>query len=128
VQGHKWLREPKICLRLEQLQAEAAKRHNITVDTITGMLLKDHAAAHERGQVGAAVSASMGLAKLHGLLVEKHTEIPNNDPASFTTAQLEAIVRGGMTDAKRREIEALKKLDDPRTGEEAMQASKPKPH
>jgi hypothetical protein len=61
-------------------------------------------------------------------LVEKHTEISNCDPSSYTTAQLEAIVRGGMTDAKRREIEALKKLDDPRTGDDAMQASKAKPH
>ena len=43
------------------------------------------------------------------------------------TAQLEAIVRGGMTDAKRREIEALKKLEDPRTGDNAMRAPKTKP-
>jgi len=57
--------------RLEALQAEAAQRHNITVDSITEMLKEDREKAHAAGQIGAAVSASMGLAKLHGLIVDK---------------------------------------------------------
>jgi hypothetical protein len=76
------------------------------------MLLRDHASAHERGQVGAAVSASMGLAKLHDFLVEKiHSEAPR-DVSELTGAQLEAIIRGGLTDEQRAEIEALKKLEE----------------
>lgn len=46
-------------------------RHRVTIDTITEMLREDRQLAHTVAQSGAAVSASMGLAKLHGLIVDK---------------------------------------------------------
>ena len=71
VRASRMLADAKVLLRLEELQAEAAVRHNITVDSITEMLKEDREKAHAAGQIGAAVSASMGLAKLHGLVKDK---------------------------------------------------------
>ena len=61
----------KIAARLEALQAEHQKRHNVTVDGLTGDLNDDRSLAHKVGQPGAAVSATMGKAKLHGFLKDK---------------------------------------------------------
>jgi len=53
----------------------AEKKHaetcGITIETITKMLLEDRKLARELETPAAAVSASMGLAKLHGLVVDK---------------------------------------------------------
>ena len=61
----------KITARLGQLRAGHAERHNVTVDTISDALDEDRMLAHRNGQAGAAVSASMGKAKLHGLITDK---------------------------------------------------------
>lgn len=71
VQASKMLKHPKIVLRLSELQRRAQERHDITIDTITEMLKADRELARERGQCSAAVNAAMGLAKLHGLIVDK---------------------------------------------------------
>lgn len=65
-----------VTVRVQELQSAAAEKHKITVDTITEMLKEDRELARTNAQSGAAVSASMGLAKLHGLIVEKR-EIKN---------------------------------------------------
>ena len=96
------LKEDKVQIRLEELQAEAAVRHNITVDSITEMLKEDREKAHAAGQIGAAVSASMGLAKLHGLIVDKQEQrriAGDGDIASIPTDELETIVRAGLAGA-----------------------------
>ena len=61
----------KVTARVEQLQAKHAKRHEITVDSITEMLKEDRDLARKNDQASAAVSASMGLAKLHGLIIDR---------------------------------------------------------
>lgn len=76
VNACKLLTDTKVALRVSQLQAKHQKRHDITVDSITEMLKEDRALARQNAQTGAAVSASMGLAKLHGLIVEKR-EVKN---------------------------------------------------
>ena len=53
--------------RIEELQAEHRKHHDITVERITAMYLEDRQIAHQLGQAGSAVSATTGLAKLYGL-------------------------------------------------------------
>jgi phage terminase small subunit len=65
------LQNGKVAARLEILQAEARERHAVTIDTITKMLKEDRDLAREQGQPSAAVSAVMGLAKIHGLVVDK---------------------------------------------------------
>jgi len=63
---------PKVTARLEELQTEHRERHNVTVDSLTDELdkAKDLAMLRPEG-ASAAVSAILGKAKLHGLLIEK---------------------------------------------------------
>ena len=89
----KMLAEYKVRTRLEELQAEAAVRHNITVDTLTTELEEARESAMSTGQISAAVSAIMGKAKLHGLLVDKVRDV-TDDTDRLTDAELEAIARG----------------------------------
>ncbi len=95
------LADSKVLARVEALQAEHAKRHNITVDSITAELEEAREAAMGSGQISAAVSAIMGKAKLAGLIVDKaevkRTE--SGDIASITTNELEAVVRAGRAGA-----------------------------
>jgi phage terminase small subunit len=68
--------------RLAQLQAKVAKKHEITVDSLVQELELARTAAmtNPRG-ISAAVSATMGKAKLLGLVVDKaETTGPNGGP------------------------------------------------
>ena len=65
------LKNGNVAVTVADLKASLQKRHNITVDTITEMLKEDRELARTNAQSGAAVSASMGLAKLHGLIVDR---------------------------------------------------------
>ena len=71
VEASRLLANPKLTLRVSELQAKHAKRHDVTVDTITAMLKEDRLLAREKEQPAAAVSAAMGLAKLHGLIIDR---------------------------------------------------------
>jgi phage terminase small subunit len=82
VQASKMLKHPKIVLRLDEIQAKAAKKHEITVDSLVTELEEARVAAmgNPRG-ISAAVSATMGKAKLLGLVVDKaETTGPNGGP------------------------------------------------
>lgn len=70
-QGSRLLSHVKICEAIEAQEKGNAAQCGITVETITKMLQEDRELAKEHGQAGAAVSASLGLAKLHGLIEEK---------------------------------------------------------
>lgn len=61
----------KITARVSGLQQVAADRALVSVLSITQELEEARALALENAQPAAAVSASMGKAKLHGLLTEK---------------------------------------------------------
>jgi phage terminase small subunit len=61
----------KIIARLAVLQAEHRERHNVTVDSLTGELDEARLLALLKELPAAAVSASMGKAKIHGLLIDK---------------------------------------------------------
>jgi len=70
----------KITTRLDEIRKEHAKRHNITVDTLLLELEEARKLAlnleiQERPQVSAAVSATLGKAKILGLdkVVLEHT-------------------------------------------------------
>lgn len=73
VEACRLLDHPKIALRLDKLQQRAQERHDVTIDTLTADLKAAYAKAMaEPKGASAAVSAAMGLAKLHGLLVDKN--------------------------------------------------------
>lgn len=72
VRASQWLSDDKVQLRLGQLQLASSEKHGITIETITTMLKEDRELARSKEQSAAAVSAVMGLAKVHGLIVDKN--------------------------------------------------------
>lgn len=72
VKASQFLKQDKIRIRLAALQEKTAKRHEITVDALVEELEAARAAAMKNPKgISAAVSATMGKAKLLGLLVDK---------------------------------------------------------
>ena len=71
VEASKLKNTPKITLRILELQELAQVRHSITVDSLTDELENARLTACEAGQASAMVAATMGKAKLHGLLTDK---------------------------------------------------------
>ena len=71
VNASKLLSDAKVLLRVAELKASHVERHNLTVDDIKVMLLEDRKFARYLESPAAAISASMGLAKLYGFLTDK---------------------------------------------------------
>ena len=65
------LQKGGIRARLDELRAEHKKRHEITVDTLVAELEEARKLAFETDKAAAAVSATMGKAKMLGLVVGK---------------------------------------------------------
>lgn len=61
----------KVAIRVLELQAVHAKRHNVTVDSITRELDEAREMAREERQPAAMTGASSVKAKLHGLITDK---------------------------------------------------------
>lgn len=77
------LANPKVSARVDELKAQHAERHGETVDSIAAMLREDRQFARACETPAAAVSATMGLAKLYGHLVDKK-EHSGKDGAPLT--------------------------------------------
>ena len=71
VEASRLLDDPKVALKVDELKRHHAERHDVTVDDIRAMLLEDRKFAREMEMPAAAVSATMGLAKLYGHLRDK---------------------------------------------------------
>ena len=65
------LKRGDIRVRIEALQKHHQQRHAVTVDSLTNKLIEDRELAHKNEQASAAIAATMGKAKLHGLLKDK---------------------------------------------------------
>ena len=80
VKASELLKNGKVAVMVGQLKAVHAERHNITVDSITSMYKNAIDKAYEHDQINTVVTAIGGLAKLHGLLVDKklHGSDPDN--------------------------------------------------
>ena len=72
-EAYKLLQDPDISAMVDDLKAEARQRHAVTVDDLLSELEQARAAALSAPtpQSSAAVSATMGKAKMLGLLVDK---------------------------------------------------------
>lgn len=66
------LDNPKITTRLRGIQQAARERHEITIERLTDMLMEDREMARKNSQSAPAIAAVMGLAKLHGLIVDRN--------------------------------------------------------
>lgn len=79
------LENPKVAARLEELKERARRRHDVTIDSITEELVEDRRFAREHGSPAAALSATLGKARLHGLMsdggvfVTVATHVPEKD-------------------------------------------------
>jgi phage terminase small subunit len=62
---------PKVATRIQEIRDKHQKRHDVTVDSITAELDESRNLAMKDRQHSAAITASMGKAKLHGLITEK---------------------------------------------------------
>ncbi len=58
----------KIRARITELQAELQNRHIVTVDGLVRELVADRGLARGNDQAGAAMTATMSIARLHGLV------------------------------------------------------------
>ena len=99
VRAHEVLHNSKVSVMVKQLMAEGAKRHAITVDTITEMMIEDRLQAKELGQTAAAISANMGLAKIHGLIIEKRETTLKVTAEEMRDDELERIASTGRLGA-----------------------------
>ncbi|MGJ7508693.1 terminase small subunit [Variovorax sp. GT1P44] len=73
VSASKLLADPNVALRVAQLQAEARKRHALTVDDLVAELDENRGVALKAlvPQSAAATAATLGKAKLLGFLKDK---------------------------------------------------------
>lgn len=65
------LDNPKVATRIAALQAKHSQRHDVTVDSLTDELESARVQAMVWGNQSAAVSATIGKARLHGKLHDK---------------------------------------------------------
>lgn len=71
VKASELLAKGKIAVRIEALRGELRQRHEITVDDLVAELEEARKLAFETDKAAAAVQATMGKAKLLGLVIEK---------------------------------------------------------
>ncbi|MFB5077446.1 terminase small subunit [Raoultella sp. C349492] len=95
VQAFKLQGNPKIALRIKELQGEIKQRHNVTVDSLLAELeeARKAALAAETPQSSAAVAATMGKAKLVGLdkQIVDHTSSDGSMSPKPTTIRLVGV-------------------------------------
>jgi phage terminase small subunit len=90
VNASKLLADAKVAQRVDQLKAMHLTRHEMTVDDIARLLKEDREFARECETPAAAVSASMGLAKLYGHMREKVDVTIVNEAAELEMARRSA--------------------------------------
>lgn len=83
--------------RVSQMQGKAAKKAEITVDSLAQELEEARAIALAEKQTSAAVSATMGKAKLFGLGVEHRRMSGTIQIVNITIEQLSVLTRDELT-------------------------------
>lgn len=105
VKACQMLKQDKIAVRVKELQSLHQKRHEVTVDSIVGELEEARSLALITEQPSAAVSASLGKARLHGLLTEKmkieRSYEEMTDDELLALARSKGITAGETTDSGR---------------------------
>ena len=105
------LRSAKVAERIAELQQQAALRHEAKIDTIGRQFDEAHRLALEHKQCAAAVAASMGLAKLYGLIVNRNETraVSEFDGCTSTADLVDVIVKeAGSAEAALRSLDAMR--------------------
>lgn len=90
VEACKVFASPNVAQRVIALQKDHAERHNVTVDTITKELEENRAVGLAEGQSAAMTAATMGKAKIHGLVTDKK-ELAGKDGGPLQIAEINFI-------------------------------------
>lgn len=98
VEACRLLQNPNVALMVVELQEKLRERHGVTVDSLTEELDEARALALKIEQPAPAISATMGKAKLHGLIVEKneHTGKDGGPIVTQTKEQRDAAVAAAL--------------------------------
>lgn len=97
-EAYKLLQDPDITAMIDGLKAEHRARHAVTVDDVIAELeqARQTALNAPTPQSGAAVSASMGKAKILGLIVDKaeiaDTTPPKSEPFRLDESEVKAVI------------------------------------
>jgi len=91
--AHELIENGKIAARIEALMAAACERHEITMDSITSQLMQDRANAILFKQASPAVAATVAIAKLHGLIVDKREDVTNRRTVKEIDAAIDLLIR-----------------------------------
>jgi hypothetical protein len=83
----------KVKARIQEIAAMAAKRHEISEDSLLEELEQARLAALENQQASAAVAATMGKAKLCGMLVERKETGKPGDFDNMSVEELRAFLK-----------------------------------
>lgn len=75
--GGRMMKNDEVMAAISEAQSKAAERHEITFERVAQMMQEDREFARSLDQPGAAATASMNLAKLHGLIIDKHHHTGN---------------------------------------------------
>ena len=87
----------KVAVRVSELQEQARKRHEVTIDTLTAELDEARQQAKDDPKGASAhVAAIMGKAKLHGLLVDRQDH--SSTDGSMTPQRIEIVAVGQNDD------------------------------
>ena len=102
------LKHPKVAQRIAELREMARELALVTVCTVTEELEEARRLAIKTEQPSSAVSASMGKAKLHGLIVDKNEHsgpegkpIETKDTTSLETAKRIAFILAQATQGEK---------------------------
>lgn len=82
--------KPDITIRITQLQTKAAKQAEFTLQDMIKQLDADRDFAREKGAAAAAITASMGKAKVLGMLVDKQ-EVSGPDGGPISSIKREVV-------------------------------------
>ena len=74
-QGCRLCSNAKVAAAIRAAQVELRERTKVTVESLTEMLRASYELAKKNGQSASMVQASMGLAKLHGYLVDRTEDV-----------------------------------------------------
>ncbi len=115
VKGAQLYAREDVQARIKELQAEIAKRNDITVDTIIDNLVEDRKLANEAKQHSAAVSADIAIAKVAGVWIDRvqHEDGKSDAQLAESLAVLLAPILGKDSAEIKAAVAALLKGETP---------------